>query len=70
MRFRAIPGLRIEGTANLIAAAQAAGARRLIAQSIAFAYAGGPEPHAETDALAAGDGDEPARRHGPRRARA
>ncbi len=52
--------LRIEGTANLIAAAQAAGARRLIAQSIAFAYAGGPEPHAETDALAAGDGDEPA----------
>jgi len=52
--------LRIEGTANLIAAAQAAGARRLIAQSIAFAYAGDPEPHAETDALAAGDGDEPA----------
>src|SRR5262249_36964928 len=31
--------LRIEGTPNLVAAAQAAGARRLIAQSIAFAYA-------------------------------
>ena len=51
--------LRIEGTANLVAAARAAGARRLIAQSIAFAYADGPEPHAETDALAAGEGDEP-----------
>jgi nucleoside-diphosphate-sugar epimerase len=44
--------LRIEGTANLVAAAVAAGARRLIAQSIAFAYASGPEPHAETDPLA------------------
>jgi nucleoside-diphosphate-sugar epimerase len=52
--------LRIEGTANLVAAAQAAGARRLIAQSIAFAYAADPEPHAETDALASGDGDEAA----------
>jgi nucleoside-diphosphate-sugar epimerase len=44
--------LRIEGTPNLVAAAVAAGARRLIAQSIAFAYAEGAEPHAETDALA------------------
>ncbi len=51
--------LRIEGTANLIAAAQAAGTRRLIAQSIAFAYAPGPEPHAETDALASAEGDAP-----------
>jgi nucleoside-diphosphate-sugar epimerase len=51
--------LRIEGTANLVAAARAAGARRLIAQSIAFAYADGPEPHAETDALVSGEGDEP-----------
>ena len=42
--------LRIEGTANLVAAAQAAGARRLMDQSIAFAYAVCPEPHAETDA--------------------
>jgi len=52
--------LRIEGTPNLVAAARAAGARRLIAQSIAFAYAPGPEPHAETDPLAAGEGDAPA----------
>ncbi len=51
--------LRIEGTANLAAAAQAAGARRLIAQSIAFAYAGGPEPHTESDPLAAAEGEEP-----------
>ena len=36
--------LRIEGTPNLVAAAEAAGAGRLIAQSIAFAYAYGPEP--------------------------
>ena len=43
--------VRIEGTRNLIAAAKAAGARRLITQSIAFVYAPGPEPHAETDAL-------------------
>ncbi len=50
--------LRIEGTANLVAAAQAAGARRLIAQSIAFIYADGSEPHAEGDALAATDGDD------------
>jgi nucleoside-diphosphate-sugar epimerase len=51
--------LRIEGTANLVAAARAAGVRRLIAQSIAFAYAEGPEPHTETDALVSGQGDEP-----------
>jgi nucleoside-diphosphate-sugar epimerase len=43
--------LRVEGTANLVAAAHAAGAGRLIAQSIAFAYADGPEPHAESDPL-------------------
>jgi len=47
--------LRIEGTPNLVAAAIAAGARRLIAQSIAFAYAEGAEPHAETDPLASGE---------------
>jgi nucleoside-diphosphate-sugar epimerase len=51
--------LRIEGTANLVAAALAAGARRLIAQSIAFAYAEGSEPHAESDPLASPDGDDP-----------
>ncbi len=50
--------LRIEGTANLVAAAQAAGARRLISQSIAFIYADGPEPHAENDPLAPADGDD------------
>ena len=43
--------VRVEGTPNLIAAAEAAGARRMIAQSIAFAYAPGPEPRAETDPL-------------------
>jgi nucleoside-diphosphate-sugar epimerase len=51
--------LRIEGTANLVAAARAAGARRLIAQSVAFAYADGPEPHAETDVLVSGESDHP-----------
>jgi nucleoside-diphosphate-sugar epimerase len=51
--------LRVEGTAHLVAAAKAAGARRLIAQSIAFAYAEGREPHAESDALASGEGDQP-----------
>ena len=43
--------IRIEGTRNLIAAAQAAAAGRFIVQSIAFAYAPGGEPHAETDPL-------------------
>jgi nucleoside-diphosphate-sugar epimerase len=36
--------IRTEGTRNLVAAAQAASARRFIVQSIAFAYAGGGEP--------------------------
>jgi len=43
--------LRDEGTRHLIAAAVAAGARRLIAQSIAFIYAEGATPHRETDPL-------------------
>jgi nucleoside-diphosphate-sugar epimerase len=43
--------IRREGTRNLVAAALAAGARRMIAQSIAFIYAPGPEPHAEADPL-------------------
>lgn len=51
--------IRIEGTANLLDAARAAGARRFIAQSIAFIYAAGPKPHLETDALASGDDDAP-----------
>src|SRR6516165_5261215 len=43
--------IRIEGTRNLIAAAQLAPVRRFIVQSIAFAYAGGGKPHPETDPL-------------------
>ena len=51
--------IRIEGTHNLIAAAQAASARRFIVQSVAFAYAprGEPgEPHSEADPLNVVDG--------------
>jgi nucleoside-diphosphate-sugar epimerase len=43
--------IRTEGTRNLIAAAQAAGTRRFIVQSVAFAYAPGKPPYAETDPL-------------------
>ena len=43
--------IRVEGTRNLIAAAQAARARRFIVQSIAFGYPPGGEPHPETDPL-------------------
>jgi hypothetical protein len=43
--------LRDEGTRNLMSAAVHAGARRLIAQGIAFVYARGPMPHAEDDPL-------------------
>lgn len=43
--------LRREGTANLVAAARAAGARRIIAESIAFLYRpGGPGLRNEDDA--------------------
>ena len=48
--------IRTEGTRNLIAAAQAASARRLIVQSIAFGYAPGGEPHPETDPLNVAEG--------------
>ena len=48
--------IRIEGTRNLMAAAQAAGARRFIVQSVAFAYLPGKEPYAETDPLNLVDG--------------
>jgi nucleoside-diphosphate-sugar epimerase len=51
--------LRVEGTANLVGAAQAAGARRLIAQSIAFAYADGREPHDEDDPLVSAEPSAP-----------
>jgi nucleoside-diphosphate-sugar epimerase len=43
--------IREEGTRNLIAAAVAAGAKRLVAQSIAFAYAPGPTPYHEDSPL-------------------
>lgn len=46
--------IRSEGTRNLVNAAIAAGAHRLVAQSIAWDYAPGTEPHAETDPLDAG----------------
>ncbi|HEY8513319.1 MAG TPA: NAD(P)-dependent oxidoreductase [Cyclobacteriaceae bacterium] len=39
--------IRREGTANLVAAAIAAGVKRVIAQSLAFAYAPGPTPWTE-----------------------
>jgi len=53
--------IRIEGTPHVIAAAQSAGARRLIAQSIAFVYGPGREPHIETDPLLPADGSVSAR---------
>jgi nucleoside-diphosphate-sugar epimerase len=47
--------IRTEGTRNLLAAARAAKVRRVIVQSIAFAYAPGGEPHPESDPLNLGD---------------
>lgn len=43
--------VRIEGTRHLVAASLAAGAKHMIAQSIAWAYALGPTPHTEDDPL-------------------
>jgi nucleoside-diphosphate-sugar epimerase len=43
--------IRIEGTENLVAAAAACGASHVVAQSIAWAYAPGPKPHAEESPL-------------------
>jgi len=43
--------LRIEGTLNLTRAAAMAGVRRVVAQSIAFAYAPGDGTRVESDAL-------------------
>jgi nucleoside-diphosphate-sugar epimerase len=43
--------LRREGTRNLMAAAQAAGVKRVVAQSIAWAYVPGGGARAETDPL-------------------
>jgi len=50
--------LRIEGTRNLVGSGRAAAVRRIIAQSLATAYAPGPEPHGEADPLdVAAEGD-------------
>jgi nucleoside-diphosphate-sugar epimerase len=56
--------IREEGTANLVAAAVAAGVGRFIAQSIAWLYAPAAEPHVEEDPLVAldPDGGPPTRR--------
>jgi nucleoside-diphosphate-sugar epimerase len=43
--------IRIEGTKNLVAAALVAGTGRIIAQSIAWAYAPGARPYSENDDL-------------------
>src|SRR5262245_25046185 len=43
--------MRSQGTQNLISAALCAGVRRVIAQSIAWMYAPGKEPHSEDDLL-------------------
>jgi len=45
--------VRDEGTRNLVAAAIAGGARRMVAQSIALVYAEGPLPHGQADPLIA-----------------
>ena len=46
--------IRKVGTRNLVDAAMKAGARRFVAQSIAWAYAPDTEPHIETDPLDVG----------------
>ena len=46
--------LRIEGTANLVAAAKAAGVTKMIAQSIGWIYAPGSGARVETDPLVSG----------------
>ena len=51
--------IREEGTANLVAAALAAGAKRLVAQSVAFLYAPSPTPHREEDPLDLGTAEAP-----------
>ena len=43
--------IREVGTENLVAATISAGAKRLVAQSIAFAYASGPRPYLEDTPL-------------------
>ncbi|HZP18924.1 MAG TPA: NAD(P)-dependent oxidoreductase [Bauldia sp.] len=50
--------LRREGTRNLVAAARAAGAERLVAQSVAFLYTTGRLPHEVSDPLDASPAHE------------
>lgn len=47
--------LREIGTRNLVDAAVAAGARRIVAQSIAWLYFPGPEPHTEDESIVPDD---------------
>jgi nucleoside-diphosphate-sugar epimerase len=47
--------VREVGTSNLIEAAVAAGAQRVIAQSIAWLYLPGPEPHTEDESIMPAD---------------
>jgi 2-alkyl-3-oxoalkanoate reductase len=47
--YAATNRLRGEGTRNLIEAARAAGARRLVCQSVAFAYAPGAQPEVKDE---------------------
>lgn len=56
--------LRSDGTPRLVAAAVAAGARRFIAQSLAWMYLPGPEPHDESESI---EPDDPARIDATRR---
>ncbi len=48
--------IRIEGTRNLVAAARAAGVRRMVAQSIAWLYAPRPGARVESDPLKPAEG--------------
>lgn len=48
--------VREVGTRHLTEAAAAAGARRVIAQSLAWLYLPGPEPHTEDESIAPHDG--------------
>lgn len=50
--FGANARLRVEGTANLVAAASAAGVGRMVAESIAWAYEPGETPAGEDEPLA------------------
>jgi len=50
-RARRNARIRSEGTQNLVAAMLASSVRRLVAQSIAWMYAPGHEPHSESDPL-------------------